>query len=199
VSPSFTSVRSLKGTKIFKAKEPQRTERLSGYFLITVPLTILAVLSIVAGFLSGWFEEFLGKSIPNHVHEISHGTEIALIALSVIVALSGILISAVIYYWKRINPESITSKLGVIYRTVYRKYYFDEIYDFLFVNGIGFGGGNFTDATDRKVVDGAVNGAASISLSIGNVLRKVQTGKISHYVLGMSFGLIALIILIRAI
>jgi NADH-quinone oxidoreductase subunit L len=167
--------------------------------VITVPLTILAVLSVVAGFLSRWFEEFLGKSIPNHVHEISHGTEIALISLSVIVALSGILISAVIYYWKRINPESITSKLGVIYRTVYRKYYFDEIYDFLFVNGIGFGGGNFTDATDRKVVDGAVNGAASISLSIGNVLRKVQTGKISHYVLGMSFGLIALIILIWAI
>jgi NADH-quinone oxidoreductase subunit L len=56
-------------------------------------------------------------------------------------------------------PESLARTFRPLYNTLYHKWYVDEIYDFLFVNGLGKGGGEALGAFDRNVVDGAVNGA----------------------------------------
>ena len=56
-------------------------------------------------------------------------------------------------------PESMAVSLAPIHKLLSNKWYVDEIYDFLFVNGLGKAGGNLLSAFDRRVVDGGVNGA----------------------------------------
>ena len=56
-------------------------------------------------------------------------------------------------------PQKLAAEWPRLYRAAYNKWYVDELYDFLFVNGLGKGGGRWCAAFDRTVVDGGVNGA----------------------------------------
>jgi NADH-quinone oxidoreductase subunit L len=140
-----------------------------------VPLVILAVLSIVGGWLS-WPEIFGGNS--HFIHFLStvvavphearmepskgpgsqHG-ELFLMALSEGLVVLGILCAWFLYVKRTDLPEKIARGFGGFYRLVYNKYYVDQLYDSLFVNrakdlGLALG------AFDRNVIDGwGVDGA----------------------------------------
>src|SRR5205085_3693506 len=86
-------------------------------------------------------------------------TEWILMAISVAVAITGILIARWLYHRKPEIPDAIHARVGPLHGLLYNKYYVDEIYDFLFVNGLCKGGGTVLGAFDRNVVDGGVNGA----------------------------------------
>ena len=60
-------------------------------------------------------------------------------------------------------------KLKPIHNLCYNKWYVDEAYDFLFVNGLGKGGGRLLGAFDRNVVDGGVNGAGWLTRSSARI------------------------------
>lgn len=142
---------------------------------MTAPLTALAIGSVLAGWLSvpkAWslpeafyaFERWLGQYLVPAVeaaggaaHE--SGMELTLMLVSVIVAGIGLYVGYYFYQTKPDIPESLARKFQPLYKTLYGKWYVDEIYDFLFVNGLGKGGGEALGAFDRNVVDGAVNGA----------------------------------------
>ena len=142
---------------------------------MTVPLVALAAGSALAGWLSvpkGWnfpevfytFERWLSPALApaaEAIGEAVHGSgvETLLMVVSVILALLGIYIAWYFYQAKPNIPESLARRFPRLYRTLYNKWYVDEIYDFLFVNGLGKGGGEALGAFDRNVVDGAVNGA----------------------------------------
>ena len=79
--------------------------------------------------------------------------------ISVAVAIIGIVVARYFYHHKPQRPDSLEKSLKPLHGLLYNKYYVDEIYDFLFVNGLGKGGGEVLGAFDRNVVDGAVNGA----------------------------------------
>ncbi len=166
--------------------------------VMTVPLIFLAVPSIFAGFLGGWFEKFLKSSVPNHVRELSHSTELLLITITVSLALLGLLIAAVIYYWRKISPEVFTENpvLRPIYLLLYNKYYFDEIYSLLFVRGTGFGLGKIYAFFDKYVIDGIVNGVAYFTSWCGEVLRLTQTGVVNNYVAYFGIGVVTVILLL---
>jgi NADH-quinone oxidoreductase subunit L len=87
----------------------------------------------------------------------SHTTEALLMLLSVGLAITGILVARYIYLKLK---ESQRPTGGALYPVLYNKWYIDEIYNFLFVNGLAKGGGTVLSAFDRNVVDGGVNGAA---------------------------------------
>ncbi len=82
-----------------------------------------------------------------------------LMGISVAVAVIGILIARWFYHRRPEIPDTICVKCGPLHPLLYNKYYVDEIYDFLFVNGLAKGGGTLLGAFDRNVVDGGVNGA----------------------------------------
>jgi len=150
---------------------------------MTIPLQILALGSVLAGWLSVpkiWtdklqlFEHWLAPVFSSEaahaaVEEAGHvahhdtSTEWLLMGISVAIAIIGIYIARVFYNDKPEIPESLEAKLPVLHRTLLNKWYLDEIYDFLFVNGLSKGGGNLLGAFDRNVVDGAVNGAGWIT------------------------------------
>jgi NADH-quinone oxidoreductase subunit L len=135
-------------------------------------------------------------------------------ALSVAVALSGIWLARYLYVIRAGVPARIAAALRPLYTVLYNKWYVDELYDLLFVNGLGKAGGRLMAAFDRNVVDGGVNGAGwltrfSSSFSIwwdtwiidgavrfsSLVVRTLsypacllQTGRLQGYALGIVLG-----------
>ncbi|PWU05253.1 MAG: NADH-quinone oxidoreductase subunit L, partial [Terriglobia bacterium] len=139
---------------------------------MTLPLTVLALGSILAGWIGTpklWnlgegfhaFERWLEPVFPAGAAETEHAasTEWLLMGLSVAIAIAGIAIARYLYTIRTEIPERIAASCKPVYTLLYRKWYLDEIYDFLFVNGLGKGGGRALGAFDRVVVDGGVNGA----------------------------------------
>jgi NADH-quinone oxidoreductase subunit L len=201
---------------------------------MTVPLTVLAAGSILAGWIgtpklwgmSGWFHGFeqwlepaFASAAVEAVHEGAHNASIEWILMTVSVAFAIIGI-AIAWYCYQIRPEipgAIEARCGPIHRTLLNKWYVDELYDFLFVNGFAKGGGTVLGAFDRDVIDGGVNGAGwltrfSSSFSIwwdtwvvdGAVrltslvvklssypVRIVQTGRVQAYALFVVVGALA--------
>ena len=143
---------------------------------MTVPLTLLAAGSVLAGWLGTpklwnlgehfrafehWLEPVFPAAAVEAVKEGEHSssTEWALMALSVAVAIIGISIARYFYHRKPEIPDSLERSFQPLYTVLYNKWYVDEIYDFLFVNGLCKGGGLALGSFDRNVVDGGVNGA----------------------------------------
>jgi NADH-quinone oxidoreductase subunit L len=144
-----------------------------------VPLMILAVLSVVGGWIGigGRFEKFLEPVIARAAEVpveaarpgVAASPEAALMVASVAIALAGIGLAWFLYLKRTELPGKIAKSLGGFYRLVYHKYYVDELYDAMFVNrakdlGLALG------AFDRNVIDGAgVNGAGWLTRFISKV------------------------------
>ena len=141
---------------------------------MTLPLAVLAAGSVLVGWLGTpklWMVFGDGfRAFPrwlDPVFELAEtgeagntaATEWSLMLLSVAVAAAGIAL-AYLFYTKRPSiPERIYERFRGLYKVLYNKWYVDEIYDFLFVDGMCKGGGRAMGAFDREVVDGGVNGA----------------------------------------
>jgi NADH-quinone oxidoreductase subunit L len=80
-------------------------------------------------------------------------------SFSVAFAVIGIVVARYFYHHKPQVPDTLEKSLKPLHSLLYNKWYVDEIYDFLFVNGLGKGGGRLLGAFDRNVVDGGVNAA----------------------------------------
>ena len=143
---------------------------------MTIPLVLLAGGGVFAGWLAvphAWslmerfhgFEHWLEPAFSSAATEAAKGgahdasTEWILMGISVAVAIIGIVVARYFYHHKPEVPDTLEKSLKPLHGLLYNKYYVDEVYDFLFVNGLGKGGGRVLGAFDRNVVDGAVNGA----------------------------------------
>jgi len=141
---------------------------------MTVPLVVLAIGSVAVGWLGTpklWtafgdaFRAFPRWLAPMfELAELgdvgnTEATEWSLMLLSVAVAAGGIAVAYVFYVKRPWIPEKLYERFRGAHKVLYNKWYVDEIYDFLFVNGLCKGGGRAMGAFDREVVDGGVNGA----------------------------------------
>jgi len=79
--------------------------------------------------------------------------------VSVFIAIIAIMVARYFYHRKPEIPDSIEKSLKPLHGLLYNKWYVDELYDFLFVDGLSKGGGRLLGSFDRNVVDGGVNGA----------------------------------------
>jgi NADH-quinone oxidoreductase subunit L len=123
---------------------------------MTAPLIVLAIGTVLVGWLNAGivgihsFSHFLEPVFPAHeAHHLDGTTFAMLLAAALTAAGIGIFVALRTRF-------QIT---GGLQKLLYNKWYVDEIYDFLFVNGLCKGGGNLMAAFDRNVVDGGVNGA----------------------------------------
>jgi NADH-quinone oxidoreductase subunit L len=149
--------------------------------VMTVPLTVLALGSVFAGWLGTpklWhlgegfrtFENWLAPAFAT-AKSVEHpaSTEWILMGLSVAVALAGIGVARYFYSIRTDIPDRIAQAWRPLYTVLYNKWYVDELFDFLFVNGLGKGGGQVCSAFDRDVVDGGVNGAGWLTRAIATI------------------------------
>jgi NADH-quinone oxidoreductase subunit L len=139
---------------------------------MTVPLSILAIGSVVVGWLGTpklwslpegfrafetWLEPVFGAARETAEHPAS--LEWGLMGLSVAIAVGGIALARYLYHMRPGFSDSMERSFKPMHTVLSNKWYLDEIYDFLFVEGLAKGGGRFLGAFDRRVVDGGVNGA----------------------------------------
>lgn len=191
---------------------------------MTWPLVILAVGSVFAGFLgvpaalggSNMFEQWLEPVMAHSAHGGGHDVhgghhnltlEYGLMAGSVLFAMCGIFLAHLMYNRKSINPDGIAQIAGGrLHTLIYNKYYIDEIYQVVWVDG-SLGLAKMLSWFDKNVVDGIVNGAASVTKlvsfingridlhvvdglvnktaslvhGVGGAVRRIQTGSINAY------------------
>ncbi|CAN5728978.1 NADH-quinone oxidoreductase subunit L [soil metagenome] len=179
---------------------------------MTIPLILLAIPSVLLGLAIGfppedgllhhWLEPVFHHS--SEVLGIHHG-EFALFgldgALLIIGAAAGALgVAAGIFLFglfrgreRRPTVERLTVRLAPLYRGSYAKWYFDELNDLLFVR-IGGGVARVMWWFDVRVVDGTVNGIASLTQTTGRGIRQIQTGHVQNYALGIAAGLLVIAI-----
>ena len=196
--------------------------------VMTLPLIILAVGAALAGFVGlpgvlggSQFAHWLEPVI--HAHEEAHASgalEWGLMAVSVSVASLGVFLAYLMYRRESLSPAIFADLAGgLFYRLFDRKWYFDEIYQVVFVNGTLLIA-RFGSLFDQYIIDGIVNGAAAltrfvswlnglfdqyiidgmvnlianVTFGIGNKLRRVQTGNINSYLYGILIAVVLLII-----
>jgi NADH-quinone oxidoreductase subunit L len=151
---------------------------------MTVPLMILALLSLVGGWI-GWpeslggsdhFAKFLDPVIARHAEVIAavpeatqRASEYELMAASVLVGLIGISLAWFFYLRRPRIPGTLAARSGGLYRLLYNKYYVDQIYDAMFVNRTK-DLGTTLGAFDRGVIDGLfVNGAGWVTRAFSSI------------------------------
>ena len=155
---------------------------------MTLPLLVLAVPSVLIGFLGKpWdnsFEHFVhapGETIEA-VTQFDWGQFALMAGSSVGISLIGITLAALMYLQNRVNPAAIADKFPTLYQFSLNKWYFDELYDSLFVRGCRRLARQVMEV-DYRVVDGAVNLTGLATLVSGEGLRYLENGRAQFYAL----------------
>jgi NADH-quinone oxidoreductase subunit L len=152
------------------------------------PLAVLGVLSLGGGYLH--VSGFLEPMFP--IQEGHHNQ--ALVAISVAAGLSGIVLAWVLYIAKPGLADSIASSLGGLYRLVYNKYLVDELYFGAIVNPlVSLSRTALWKGLDAGLIDGTVNGSASVAYWVGSKCRRLQSGNIRTYATWVVAGALFLI------
>jgi NADH-quinone oxidoreductase subunit L len=167
--------------------------------VMLAPLMILALLSLVGGFV-GWgnhFEHFLapvfGTGEPA-AEAASAATEYLLMGVSVLVAFAGWWLAYLLYYKRDDLPQKIADALGSFYQTVVHKYYIDELYGAVFVKPLIDGSTRILwQDVDRKIIDAAVNDSADGARNVSDEVRQMQSGNIRSYAAWIAAGSAAVI------
>src|SRR5437660_1555073 len=167
--------------------------------VMTLPLAVLALLTVVAGVLGvpsahgTAFARFLSPVLP--FKEAEHGgvTALALAAVAVVVAASGVFLAWLMYGRRPVDPATIGVPRTAVHKLLLNKYYVDEIYDALIVQPIYRGSLWLARVFDPRVIDGLVNGVAEMILGWARGLRRLQTGFVMNYALTMLVGAVAVI------
>ena len=176
---------------------------------ITIPLIILAILSVVGGwigipevFMHGghrlevFLEPVFAQSNTlvaslNQKHELSHTTEYALMAVSVVGALI-----ALLYAWNKFSKyEKSTQEETGLAKVVSNKWYVDEIYNAIIVKPVQSIAGFFSNVVEKKGIDSFVNGVGKAVNYGSRQIRLLQTGQVSAYMLMMVVAILVLFII----
>ena len=175
---------------------------------MTLPLLVLALLSVVGGVfgipaslgggnaLDHWLEPVFQPALDRlpHTGGDQHMLEYLLMAMSVGVALAGILVARKWYLQRKDIPESLSAKAQWAYTVLSNKYYVDEIYDAIVVTPITRVSEKLLwRIVDVGIIDWTVNAVARTTGAIGRTLRLVQTGVTQSYALIFLLGVVAIV------
>src|SRR5450631_1870833 len=156
------------------------------------PLVILAVLSVVGGFVGygNRFEHFLAPvfqigdvTAAETSHEAGDRTlEYLLMGVSISVAGLGWLLAYLLYSRRPQLPARIAASLGGLYQAVVHKYYVDELYAVLFIKPVIDGSTTILwHGVDQGVIDASVNNSATAAREVSDTVRHMQSGNLRSY------------------
>jgi NADH-quinone oxidoreductase subunit L len=169
--------------------------------LMTLPLVVLAVLALGAGFLNApgvdWLGEIIEGWLPHETEELVTHTDFKLwiAATSVAIGLAGLWTAWAIYQVKLLDAAQVRSALAPLHTLLENRYYLDYLYETLFVKEFVLGTARWGLALwDEYVIDGAVNGVATATGWSAKQLRLAQAGQVQLYGGVMFLGTIAAVV-----
>ncbi|NJN72470.1 MAG: NAD(P)H-quinone oxidoreductase subunit 5 [Limnothrix sp. RL_2_0] len=174
---------------------------------MTFPLMALAVPSTLIGLLGmPWANRFEGFVFsPNEAAELAEHAEhfdltefLVMGGNSVGIALIGITLASFMYLRDKIDAGAIAAKIPVIYRLSLNKWYFDEIYNSVFVMGTRRIARQILEV-DYRVVDGAVNLTGIATLLSGEGLKYIENGRVQFYALIVFGALLGFVVLFSVV
>lgn len=190
--------------------------------VMLIPLQILAFLSAFGGlvgipyalgfwagkhsnFIEKWLEPvfenaneilYINSAAEFHLSNHIDPSEYVFMIISVIVALSGILLANKFYSdpeWS--IPKQLAKNFKALNSLLFRKYYLDEFYFFSVVDPVLFAANKILwKLFDTKIIDGFANGTASVTIFLSNLFRKIQTGVVQNYALVMFGGIVFILL-----
>jgi NADH-quinone oxidoreductase subunit L len=178
-------------------------------WVVTVPLLILAVPTICAGWVIGpvLFGGFFGDSIVvaeshdvlaelgRNFHGVFTMMAHALATWPFWLAVAGIAAAAHLYLKRTDLPEKLRQWFSPLYTVLDQKYYFDRFNDWFFAGGARLVGRGLWMGGDVAVIDGFVDGCATLVGWLASVIRKLQSGYVYTYAFAMIIGMVTLLTL----
>jgi len=176
--------------------------------VITIPLLVLAALSVLGGLMgvpevlwgSNWIEHFLSPVFAAssgylQTHELSHSTEYGLMAS--VIALTGVVIGLAYsrYVAKKHVPVADAAQIGSIQKLMSAKYYVDEIYDAIIVRPLFALSAKMESLIEKSGIDKLVNGLGSIVTAGSRGLRLLQNGSMGFYIFVMVIGVVLFLVI----
>jgi NADH-quinone oxidoreductase subunit L len=180
------------GTPRPGAQQPQDIHEPS--WTMTMPLVVLAALSIVTGYMG--IPEFLTPVLPSPAGAPPHpGTAAAwgIMVFASALGLAGIGLAYLLYVRSPALAQELTRRWGHLYAGSRNKWYIDELYESWFVRPTVEAAENLWKWIDVRVIDAAVNGLANAIALWSGALRLIQSGEVQHYALAMAFGAVAIL------
>jgi NAD(P)H-quinone oxidoreductase subunit 5 len=178
---------------------------------MTLPLMALAIPSVLIGLVgtpfANYFEAFIHPPGEVFAEELS-GAGVAVSEFdwseflimggsSVGIALIGITLASLFYLSRKIDPAAVAKQIEPLYKLSLNKWYFDEIYEVLFVQGSRRLARQVLEV-DLRIVDGVVNLAGFVTLVSGEALKYLETGRAQFYAL-IVFGAVLGLVLLSGI
>ncbi len=172
-------------------------------FVMLFPLLVLACGAIASGYLlkeyfigHDW-HEFWGHAVVNaahnHVMHAMHEVPAWVPLLPTVIGVAGIVTAYVLYMAMPSVPGAIAARFSGVYRFLLNKWYFDELYDAVFVRTLSALARGLWKVGDARIIDGIPNGAAALASGSARQVVKVQTGQVAHYAFSMLIGLVLLV------
>ena len=218
---AFYTMRQITLTFLGKPRTKSAEHASESVRSMTIPLIVLAVFAValgwigvpstfpgLGGLLPSWFHEFVGSTLAEPPAELAFNIVPLLVSLTV--ALGGLGLGYLVYR-NAGQTDPLRKPLGPIYTLLENKYYFDELYDRIFVKPAkrfaeGFSymfldrtvidgilhkiaqgafslGGIFRNKFDKPVINGFGDFTGNLTTSIGRLLRRIQTGEVQQYLL----------------
>jgi NADH-quinone oxidoreductase subunit L len=179
-------------------------------WVVTVPLVLLAIPSVVIGFLTiqpmlygGFFKDAIFVNSQKHpvMEELAHAfhgpLQMAMHAFGTMpfwLALGGVALSYYMYMINPALPAAIKRNVMPIFNILENKYYLDWINENILARGARALGAGLWKVGDQKLIDGlVVNGSWKLVGAIAGIARKAQTGYLYHYALVMILGIFVLL------
>ena len=171
--------------------------------VMLVPLLVLAAGAVLTGilfhepFVGHHWQEFWRGSIvngpDNHIIEAMHHVPDWVPLAPTVVGVLGIALAYALYMFAPDLPGRLAAAVPGVYRFVLNKWYFDELYDFLFVRPSQQLARVLWQVGDATVIDGIPNGVAAFTADSSAQVVRIQTGSIAVYAFTMLIGLVLLV------
>jgi NADH-quinone oxidoreductase subunit L len=173
---------------------------------MTVPLIVLAVLSVVGGFIGipavfaenqHWLQNFLAPIFAEstklaEAHHLSHSQEYLM--MGVVTLLIVIVIAFAVKTFKHYTSANETTESG-LGKLLMNKWYVDELYNTIVVNPLNALGGLLKNVVEKAGIDGAVNGVGKLVAYGSRQLRLIQSGQVASYLLIMILSMVVFFII----
>ena len=189
----------------FRGTQHQKEHLHESPLLMTIPLMILATLTVLSGFIDvphvlgghNWFSHYLAAAniaLPEVSH-ISASTEFILMGTALTLVVLVIIITYVLYVAKKTSPAASESEMSFLDKLSYNKFYVDELYDLVVVKPIALLSDFNSNIIEKQFIDRIVNVSGKSIQWSGKTIRYIQSGDVNTYAIFMVIGIVVILFL----